>query len=282
MRDIEDGIDHIGKKMTVSQLYAKFTRCRQDVREGTVKARGQLMRILSEDKIGSCQIGNVKPSDAKEWIQRMKAKGFAFTTISNHKRSLKAAFYLAIADDCIRKNPFDFKLSSVIKNDKAPREVLNREQKAALLDFMRADVVYSKYVNEAVILLETGLRISEMCGLTEFDIDFERRLISVDHQLVRAKGGGYAVEQPKTESGKRVIYMTDSVRDALLAVMESRPIAKPLRVDGLTGTYRYEYRVCNGGRCCPERDCRRGRAGDWGGQCFDQAAEYTGNAADRI
>ena len=71
MRDIEDGIDHIGKKMTVSQLYAKFTRCRQDVREGTVKARGQLMRILSEDKIGSCQIGNVKPSDAKEWIQRM-------------------------------------------------------------------------------------------------------------------------------------------------------------------------------------------------------------------
>lgn len=234
MRDIEDGIDHIGKKMTVSQLYAKFTRCRQDVREGTVKARGQLMRILSEDKIGSCQIGNVKPSDAKEWIQRMKAKGFAFSTISNHKRSLKAAFYLAIADDCIRKNPFDFKLSSVIKNDKAPREVLNREQKTALLDFMRTDVVYSKYVNEAVILLETGLRISEMCGLTEFDIDFERRLISIDHQLVRAKGGGYAVEQPKTESGKRVIYMTDSVRDALLAVMESRPKAKPLRVDGLS------------------------------------------------
>ena len=112
--------------------------------------------------------------------------------------------------------------------------MLNREQKAALLDFMKTDVVYSKYVNEAVILLETGLRISEMCGLTEFDIDFERRLISVDHQLVRAKGGGYAVEQPKTESGKRVIYMTDSVRDALLAVMESRPKAKPLRVDGLS------------------------------------------------
>lgn len=45
---------------------------------------------------------------------------------------------------------------------------------------------------------------------------------------------GTCVEQPKTESGKRVIYMTDSVRDALLAVMVSRPKAKPLRVDGLS------------------------------------------------
>lgn len=232
MRDIEDGIDHIGKKMTVSQLYAKFIRCRQDVRVGTIKARGQLVRILSEDNIGTCQIGRVKPSDAREWVQRMKEKGFAFSTISNHKRSLKAAFYLAIADDLIRKNPFDFKLTSVIRNDRKPREAMNREQQMALLDFMRNDAVYSRYVNAAVILLESGLRISEMCGLTDADIDFEKRLVSIDHQLVRAAGGGHVVEEPKTESGKRVIYMTDRMMSALMAVMESRPRAKYVYVSG--------------------------------------------------
>ncbi|QGM92018.1 tyrosine-type recombinase/integrase [Enterococcus faecalis] len=234
MRDIEDGIDHIGKKMTVSQLYAKFIRCRQDVRVGTIKARGQLVRILSEDNIGTCQIGRVKPSDAREWVQRMKEKGFAFSTISNHKRSLKAAFYLAIADDLIRKNPFDFKLTSVIRNDRKPREAMNREQQMALLDFMRKDAVYSRYVNAAVILLESGLRISEMCGLTDADIDFEKRLVSIDHQLVRAAGGGYVVEEPKTESGKRVIYMTDRMMSALMAAMESRPRAKYVNVSGHT------------------------------------------------
>ena len=37
------------------------------------------------------------------------------STINNHKRSLKASFYIAIQDDCVRKNPFDFKLSEVLE-----------------------------------------------------------------------------------------------------------------------------------------------------------------------
>lgn len=234
-RDLEDGIDPIGKKMTVSQLYAKFTRCRLDVREGTERSRAQLKRLLFEDAIGSREIGGVKPSDAKEWAQRMKSKGFAYSTISNHKRSLKAAFYLAIADDCIRKNPFDFKLATVIKRDVTEREPLSREQVDALLGFMRSDAVYHRYIDEVVILLGTGLRISEMCGLTEADIDLTNRVIFVDHQLARAVGGGYRVDEPKTESGRRYIYMTDEVMAAFEHVMASRPKAKPLNVDGRTG-----------------------------------------------
>lgn len=185
--------------------------------------------------IGSREIGGVKPSDAKEWAQRMKSKGFAYSTISNHKRSLKAAFYLAIADDCIRKNPFDFKLATVIKRDVTEREPLSREQVDALLGFMRSDAVYHRYIDEVVILLGTGLRISEMCGLTKTDIDLTNRVIFVDHQLARAVGGGYRVDEPKTESGKRYIYMTDEVMAAFEHVMASRPKAKPLSVDGRTG-----------------------------------------------
>ena len=234
-RDLEDGIDPIGKKVTVSQLYAKFTRCRLDVREGTERSRAQLKRLLFEDAIGSQEIGGVKLSDAKEWAQRMKSKGFAYSTISNHKRSLKAAFYLAIADDCIRKNPFDFKLATVIKRDVTEREPLSREQVDALLGFMRSDAVYHRYIDEVVILLGTGLRISEMCGLTEADIDLTNRVIFVDHQLARAVGGGYRVDEPKTESGRRYIYMTDEVMAAFEHVMASRPKAKPLNVDGRTG-----------------------------------------------
>ena len=86
-RDLEDGIDPIGKKMTVSQLYAKFTRCRLDVREGTERSRAQLKRLLFEDAIGSREIGGVKPSDAKEWAQRMKSKGFAYSTTTTSVRS---------------------------------------------------------------------------------------------------------------------------------------------------------------------------------------------------
>ena len=47
----------------------------------------------------------------------MVEKGYAYKTIDNYKRSLKASFYMAIQDDCIRKNPFEFKLSDVLEDD---------------------------------------------------------------------------------------------------------------------------------------------------------------------
>lgn len=86
------------------------------------------MRILEEDKIGACSIENVKLSDAKEWALRMKEKGYSFKTINNHKRSLKAAFYTAIQDDCIRKNQFDFQLNTVLEDNTEPKEPLGTKK----------------------------------------------------------------------------------------------------------------------------------------------------------
>ena len=41
----------------------------------------------------------MKLSDAKDWAIMMSEKGYAYKTINNWKRSLKAAFYTAIEDD---------------------------------------------------------------------------------------------------------------------------------------------------------------------------------------
>ncbi|MBH9927564.1 site-specific integrase, partial [Clostridioides difficile] len=138
-----------------------------------------------EDKLGARSIDTIKPSDAKEWALRMKDKGFSYNTINNHKRSLKASFYIAIQDDCVRKNPFDFKLSEVIENDTKEKVALTVEQEQALLLFIKTDNVYHKYYDDVLILLKTGLRISELCGLTITDIDFKNEVVIIDEQLLR-------------------------------------------------------------------------------------------------
>ena len=167
-KDLDDGIDTLGKKMTVCQLYAKQIRHRANVRHGTKQGRKQLMRILEEDSLGACSIESVKLSDAKEWALRMKDKGYSFKTINNHKRSLIADFYTAIQDDCIRKNPFDFQLNTVLEDNTEPKVPLSPTQEASFLSFVQSDKVYQKYYDEIIILLGTGLRISELCGLTDF------------------------------------------------------------------------------------------------------------------
>ena len=233
-KDLDDGIDPVGKKMTVCQLYEKHIRNRENVRHSTKQARKQLMRILEEDTIGACSIENVKMSDAKEWALRMKEKGYSFITISNHKRSLKAAFYTAIQDDCIRKNPFDFHINTVIEDDTEPKIPISPNQEESLLSFVKSDKVYYKYYDELIILLGTGLRISEFCGLTDSDIDFENRTINVDHQLQYSGKKSYRIETPKTENGIRKIPMSDRVLEALQRVMQNRR-KSDFTVDGYTG-----------------------------------------------
>ena len=70
------------------------------------------------------------------------------------------------------------------------------------------------------------MRVSEFCGLTKKNIDFESRRIQVDHQLVRERGGKYYVEQTKTESGCRYIPMTDNVYHSLQNILANRPKLK--------------------------------------------------------
>ena len=233
-KDLDDGIDPVGKKMTVCQLYEKHIRNRAKVRHSTKQGRKQLMRILEGDAIGACSIENVKMSDAKEWALRMKEKGYSFITISNHKRSLKAAFYSAIQDDCIRKNPFDFHINTVIEDDTEPKIPLSPMQEESLLSFVKSDKVYYKYYDELIIQLGTGLRISEFCGLTDRDIDFENRTINVDHQLQYSGKKSYRIETPKTDNGIRKIPMSDRVRQALQRVMQNRKNSN-FTVDGYTG-----------------------------------------------
>ena len=111
-KDLDDGIDPVGKKMTVCQLYAKQIRNHANVRHSTKQGRKQLMRILEEDTIGTCSIENVKMSDAKEWALRMKEKGLRHVTedpgrehheVGSYAREAVYVPETKLADDLLRE-----------------------------------------------------------------------------------------------------------------------------------------------------------------------------------
>ena len=143
-----------------------------------------------------------------------------------------AIFYMAVQDDCLRKNPFDFQINEVINDDTVPKVPLTPTQENELLDFMQNDPVYAKYYDEVVILLETGLRISELCGLTPADLNFEKRFVNVDHQLLRSTEDGYYIEAPKTESGFRQVPMSAAAYEAFERVLKKRRDGRCIKVDG--------------------------------------------------
>lgn len=148
----------------------------------------------------------------------------------NLESNLESGLYCELTD----KNPFDFKLSDVLEDDTEPKIALTLEQEANLLSFMESDKVYKKYRDEIIILLETGLRVSELCGLTVKDLDFQNRSINVDHQLLRDTEVGYYTEPPKTNSGIRQLPMSEKAYQAFSRINKNRKKTVPIVIDGFS------------------------------------------------
>lgn len=104
------------------------------------------------------------------------------------------------------------------------------------MKFVQEDPHFSRYYDGIYILFNTGLRISEFCGLTLKDIDLENRIININHQLLRASEMKYVIEATKTNAGTRKLPMTEDVFRCFQAIIEDRE--KPRfekMVDGHTG-----------------------------------------------
>ena len=229
--------DHIvtnGGNYTVLELVEKYVSLKTGVRHNTAAGYKTVINILKKEAFGKLRIDKVRLSDAKAWLIKLQQiDGRGYSSIHSIRGVLRPAFQMAVDDDLIRKNPFGFELASVIVNDSVTREAITRKQEWDLLWFIREDKHFSRYYDAIYILFHTGLRISEFCGLTIPDIDFEEMRIKVDHQLQRTSQMRYVIEEPKTESGVRYVPMTEEVAACFHRIIAKRetPKVEPM-VDG--------------------------------------------------
>lgn len=235
-KDIGDGIDYSKGQMTVYELVERYLSLKQGVRYNTRIGYNFVSNILRKEPFSRLKVSNVKMSDAQKWIIKMYNDGKGYSTLASICGVVKPAFQMACNEDAIRKNPFDFKITDVVPNNSKKREALTEDEQIEWLSFIKNDKTYCKYYDEFVVLLNTGMRVSEFCGLTSKDLDFNNRKINVDHQLVRERNGKYYVEKTKTQAGCRFIPMTNEVFQSLKRIIENRPKLKiePF-VDGYTG-----------------------------------------------
>ena len=235
--DLFDNIAANGGNMTVLELVEKYIGTRTGVRPTTSAGYKTVVNVLKKEPFGKKRIDTVRISDAKTWLIKLQKKdGRGFSSIHSIRGVLRPAFQLAVDDDLIRKNPFQFQLVDVIVNDSVRREAISREDERKFLKFVKEDSHFCRYYEGIYILFHTGLRLSEFCGLTLGDIDFENHKINVDHQLQKRGSTGYYIEDTKTESGTRVLPMKPDVEECFRKIIENRnpPQIEPM-VDGKSG-----------------------------------------------
>lgn len=235
-RDLDAGLISLGGDMTVLELVKKYIAQKTGVRENTRAGYNFVINILKKEEFGSRRIDKVKLSDARIWLIKLQKDGRGYSTIHTVRGVVRPAFQMAVDDDLIRKNPFEFQLATVVVNDSVMREAITRKQERQFLEFIKKDRHFCRYYEGIYILFHTGLRISEFVGLTVSDIDIQNGIINVDHQLQRTRNMKYVIVDTKTDCGTRLIPMTDEVKECFVRILENRPKVKvePM-VDGKTG-----------------------------------------------
>lgn len=235
-QDLFNQIVPNGGNLTVLELVEKYLSLKVNVRHNTQANYNFVVGILKKEAFGSLRIDKVKLSDAKAWLIKLQKDGRGYSTIHSVRGVVRPAFEMAVQDDLIRKNPFGFELATVVVNDSVTREAITRAQERAFLKFIQEDNCYRKYYDGIYILFNTGLRISEFCGLTISDIDFQNKRIRVDHQLQRKRDMEYIIENTKTKSGERYVPMSQQVAECFRRVIANRkpPKQEPI-IDGYTG-----------------------------------------------
>lgn len=235
--DMFDKIVPCGGNLTVLELAEKYIATRTSVRHTTRAGYKTVINILKKDDFGKMRIDKVRLSDAKLWLIKLQQNdGRGYSSIHSIRGVLRPAFQMGVDDDLIRKNPFSFQLVEVIVNDSVRREAISPADERKFLKFVKDDPHFNQYYEGIYILFKTGMRISEFCGLTIADIDFEEHSINIDHQLMKHGSKGYYIQKTKTESGTRVIPMTSDVEECFRKIIENRnpPNKEPI-IEGKTG-----------------------------------------------
>ena len=229
IRDIEDGIDaHAPEKVTLNQLWDKYIAQKYDLKPTTRANYKYCYDRYVRNGFGRRKICDIKYTDVKEFYYSIiRDKGLSSATLDNIHTDLHPAFQMGVRDGLLRVNPTADVMAEVKKShfwEIKKREALTVPQQKSLTRFLENTREFHGWVPVLMVLLGTGMRIGECLGIRWDDLDFEKRMISVNHNLTDRpyEDGKCArhIQTPKTRAGARTIPMIDEVFEAFLEEYE--------------------------------------------------------------
>lgn len=247
MKDQLDGLDlYVAGKASLNDTFDRYMSAKYNLRESTRSAYEYTYDHYIRDTFGRKRIAEIKYSDVLQfYYYLLNQKEISLGTLDSIHCLLHPTFQLAVRDEIIRKNPTDGVMKEISREsgkNRGVRHALTVEQQRVFMEYIANHPIYFHWWPMFTILLGTGCRIGEALGLRWQDLDFENRVISINHSLVYyqtrdSKKCMLRVSLPKTEAGIRTIPMLDIVKDAFEMLYEEQEENgfNETEIDGMTG-----------------------------------------------
>ena len=247
LKDQLDGLDiYVAGKATLNETFDRYISTKYNLRESTRSSYLYTYDHYVRETFGLKRIAEIKYSDVLQFYYHLlNQQGISLGTLDSVHCLLHPTFQLAVRDEIIRKNPTDGVMKEISREsgkNRGVRHALTIEQQRCFMEYIANHPIYYHWWPMFTILLGTGCRIGEALGLRWQDLDFEKRVININHSLVYYPANGsnkcvLRVSLPKTDAGIRTIPMLDIVKDAFEMLYEEQKENgfNETEIDGMTG-----------------------------------------------
>lgn len=247
LKDQLDGLDiYVAGKATLNETFDRYISTKYNLRESTRSSYLYTYDHYVKETFGLKRIAEIKYSDVLQFYYHLlNQQGISLGTLDSVHCLLHPTFQLAVRDEIIRKNPTDGVMKEISREsgkNRGVRHALTIEQQRCFMEYIANHPIYYHWWPMFTILLGTGCRIGEALGLRWQDLDFENRVISINHSLVYYPANGsnkcvLRVSLPKTDAGIRTIPMLDIVKDAFEMLYEEQKENgfNETEIDGMSG-----------------------------------------------
>ena len=197
----------------------------------SVKAYGRYCQYLERinDRIGHLKLKDITPVQLNALYKSLGADGeskhkrydedgnilnngrLAPKTILEHHRVVSKVLATAVKWDYLEKNPAE--RADPPKVPYREMRYLDEEETREMLILLESEPI--QYRTMITLLVYTGIRRGELCGLEWRDIDFENKVIHISRSSQYIGDKQIITKEPKTRSGFRHFVMSDTICEIL-------------------------------------------------------------------
>ena len=204
----DDGYDH---NITFGQCVEEYMRyLKRSVKPSSMatdKWAIEHMGIL--DKFGGMKVDDMRRTDIQRWVDEL-AERYSPKTVRDTGSLVNTILKRAAKADLIPEKVFSLDYP---RDEKKEYRILTKKEFNKLRVMLIDDE--SAISTGILLMLETGMRIGEACGVQWKDVDFRKRRVSVNKTVSRIIRGPKHIGTPKTPSSIRSIPMTETLYETL-------------------------------------------------------------------
>lgn len=214
-REVRTGewIDPAGTRVTVAE-YSTAWLAAQSWRPSTRAREESVLKVHVVAKFGDRPLGSIRTSEVRAWVASMSAGGLAPATVTGNFHVLRQMMRAAVIDGLVKRNPCDD--TRLPRKERRLVVPLDLTQIEALANEIRPDLTAAVWLSAGC-----GLRQGEVLGVTADRIQWLRRELVVDRQMLTPPAGSPAFAPTKTTASNRVVPVPDLVLEILSQHVEA-------------------------------------------------------------